>query len=256
MYRRVRMELSGSPSTEEEQSQLRAMKSWTEFFGKEYSPIVSNFNGQCQIKIVCTKCNNVSERYEPWLMLKAPIPGAEVEGGRAPTLTECLDSAFETETIDDYACEKCKEKTQAKKSERISRLPPVTIVSIKRFTNAGHKVRGRIPWNLDALDFAPWYAFTRDPFKNSAAESEYVTYAVIEHHGSTHGGHYRMYARHHDDTWYEYDDSSVRTVPPENVITPDSYIALMMPKARMGAMCKDMDSAIEQFRKLGVAEEA
>lgn len=249
MYRRVRMEVSGSGSTADERSQIKSLTSWTEFFSREYSPIVSNFNGQYQIKITCNGCGNVSERYEPWLMLKAPIPGADVVGGPAPTMKACLDSAFESEVIEDYACDACKSKQRATKTERISRLPPVTIVSIKRFTNAGHKVRGYIPWDLDNLDFAPWLAFGRDPFSNKSYESQYATFAVIEHHGSTFGGHYRMFARDHTNAWIEYDDSSVSTVTPDRVITPDSYVMLMMPKAAMEHMAETMDTAIAKYRE-------
>ncbi len=248
MYRRVRMDVSGTASTEEEHSHMKALKSWGEFFSREYSPIVSNFNGQYQIKITCSNCGNISERYEPWLMLKAPIPGADKVGGPAPTMKACLDSAFEAETIDDYACEKCKSKQRATKTEKISRLPPITILSIKRFTNEGHKVRGLIPWDLDSLDFSPWMAFGRNPFSDSRATNDYMTYAVIEHHGGTQFGHYRMYARHLDNTWAEYDDSSVTPVAPERVITPDSYIAFLMPRTQVEAMNAAMASSIRDIR--------
>jgi ubiquitin C-terminal hydrolase len=258
MYRKVRMEVSGTAVSDEEQSHVKALRSWSEFFGREYSPIVSNFNGQYQIKVTCTNCGNVSERYEPWLMIKAPIPGADVVGGPAPSLRTCLDSAFEPETIDDYACEKCASKQRATKTECISRLPPVTIVSIKRFTNAGHKVRGLIPWDLDSLDFSPWLAFGRDPFSNAPYNAEYMTYAVIEHHGSTFGGHYRMYARRGAgaDAWTEYDDSSAIHVSPDRVVTPDSYILLLMPKASAEHMSTTMDAAIARYRSRMTETEA
>jgi ubiquitin carboxyl-terminal hydrolase 19 len=111
---------------------------------------------------------------------------------------------------------------------RISRLPPITIVTVKRFTNAGRKVRGTIDWNLSETDYSPYMAFRRDPFSDTRRPPIYETFAVIEHHGSSRGGHYRMYAK--QDTWFEYDDDSVRNVHPDSVITADSYIAFMMPK--------------------------
>lgn len=260
LYRRVRMEVAGSASSAEETSQLKAIQSWAEFFGKEYSPIISQFNGQTQIRIICTNCENVSERYEPWLMLKAPIPGGDKVGALAPTLKTCLDSAHEEETIDDYMCDKCKGRHKAKLQHKISKLPGVAIVSLKRFTNMGHKVRGRIEWNLDDVDFAPWMAFERNPFTNSHdSETHYETYAVIEHHGSLHGGHYRMYARESATTWLEYDDSSVRAVPPEHVVTPDSYIALMVPKntsIRQRNHFRSLVDGIRTHRNPHVAREA
>ena len=264
MYRRVRMEVSGTASTDEEGSHVKAIKSWADFFSREYSPIVNNFNGQYQIKITCEKCGNVSERYEPWLMIKAPIPGADKVGAPAPTMSRCLDAAFESETISDYACEKCATKTTAILQHKISRLPPVVILSLKRFTNTGLKVRGQIGWSLDEMDYSPWMAFRRDPFSDSRDAPIYTTFAVIEHHGSTHGGHYRMYARDLPTAdsgsaaseWSEYDDSSVRTVAPEHVVTPDSYIALMVPKARADDMYEAMRGRISSARRASASATA
>ena len=247
LYRKVRMTVSGNASNKDEVSQAKALASWSSFFGKEYSPIVNYFNGQTQICVQCNTCKTVSERYEPWLMLKAPIPGSETVGGPAPTMETCLEAAFVSETLDDYACDVCKSKQKATITNRISRLPPVVILSVKRFTNMGHKVRGRIGWDLDALDFTPQMAFTRDPFTNVRSSPIYETYAVIEHHGSTHGGHYIMFAKQ-DGAWYEYDDNTVTISTPERVVSPDSYIAMLVPKASASAMAEDFKSHILSFR--------
>jgi ubiquitin carboxyl-terminal hydrolase 8 len=251
-YHKVTMTVSGRAGNDGEISQTRALESWSSFFTKEYSPIVENFNGQTQIKVVCNDCGNISERYEPWLMIKAPIPGADVVGGPAPHMTSCLNAAFETETLDDYDCEKCKTKTRATLRHQISRLPPVVILSLKRFTNRGHKVTGFIPWDLDGLDFAAWMAFDRDPFRDIRAETQYKTISVIEHQGGTHGGHYRMYNRNAAaNTWEEYDDASVRTVAPENVITPQSYIAVMIRANEYEERYADMRTTIDALRATG-----
>jgi len=249
LSRRVAMDILGEASSEEEESQNKALRSWGAFFAKEYSPIVHHFNGQMQIRIVCSKCNTSSERYEPWLMLKAPIPGADTAGSAIPTMDTCLNSAFAEEVIEDYSCETCKSKQKATIHNKISRLPPVTILTLKRFTNGGQKVRGRIPWDLESLDFAKWTAFRRDPFVEEDVDmvTEYKTFAVIEHQGSTRGGHYRMYARQ-GDAWNEYDDSSVRTVHPEHVVTADSYIAILLPKETAESMIVRNDRFIQKFR--------
>jgi len=121
------------------------------------------------------------------------------------------------------------------------------ILSVKRFTNTGRKVRGRIPWDLDSLDFSPQMAFGRDPFTNTRGAPIYETYAVIEHHGSTHGGHYIMFAKQ-DNMWYEYDDNSVSASAPERVVSPDSYILMLVPKAKASSMSEDFRSHILSFR--------
>lgn len=247
MYRRVRMTVAGEASNKAEESQFKALHSWATFFGKEYSPIVDCFNGQTQICVECAECHTVSERFEPWLMLKAPIPGSETIGGPAPSMEECLKAGFVSETIDDYACDTCKSKQKATITNRISRLPPVVILSVKRFTNMGRKVRGKIGWDLDALDFTPQMAFTRDPFSNRPVNTLYETYAVIEHHGSTHGGHYTMFAKQ-GGRWFEYDDSNITASSPERVVSPDSYIAMLVPKDRSAAMTAQFEAKILEFR--------
>lgn len=288
MYRTVRMEVAGDATTAEEASQIAAMKSWADFFAREYSPIISKFNGQTQIVITCSACGNISERFEPWLMLKAPIPGAEKHGVTAPTLLQCLEHGFAEEIIEGYSCEKClaahmrtalettpltgtedEQNAQKKRLEatfsrpnatmrsRISHLPPVVILTIKRFTNSGHKVRGLIDWNVDGLDFRPFMAFHGDPM-GTGEGTVYETYAIIEQIGTLHGGHYRMCARENETTWIGYDDSSVSAVPASHVVTPDSYVAFLTPSSTASSMRGEMAAyiAAQRAHMATVAEEA
>jgi ubiquitin C-terminal hydrolase len=290
MYRSVRMEVAGEATTPEEVSQIAALKSWSDFFAREYSPIISNFNGQTQIRITCSVCGNISERYEPWLMLKAPIPGADKHGAAAPTLIQCLDHGFAEETIDGYSCEKClaahmsaalaatplagtedEQKAQKKALEsafvrpaatmrsRISHLPPVVILTIKRFTNSGHKVRGPIEWDIDGLDFRPFMAFHSDPL-GSGSGTVYETFAIIEQVGNLHGGHYRMFARENEATWLVYDDNTVGAVPASHVVTADSYVAFLTPSSAAAGMRAEMAAHVAAQRAhmavSGAAEEA
>ena len=235
MYSPVEMVIGGDPvTTPAEISQRKALESWIAFHKKEYSPIVETFNGLMQTIVTCSTCGTESERFEPNLMLKPPIPGARAAGGPPPTLIECMEDGFAPEEIPDYHCLRCEKKGMAIKRERIARLPPVQLVAIKRFINLGpqgtiqRKVRGRIPWNLDAFDFSPWCAFSRNPFTAHKESKVYRTEAIIEHHGSMGGGHYLMYNRT-SEGWVQCDDSSVMAVPAESVITEDSYIAIMVP---------------------------
>ena len=247
MYRRVGMDVTGVANTIEEAQQLRALTSWSDFYRKEYSDIVANFHGQTQAKITCSVCGTISERYEPWIMIKCPIPGANIVGGPVPILKICLDGAFDSEDIEDYHCDICHVKTKATLRTRISRLPPTLILSFKRFTNDNLKVRGKIEWDLESTDFTPWMAFPRDPFKGGRDHPIYESYAVIEHLGSARGGHYRMYGRQNAD-WIEYDDDSARTIPSESVITGDSYIVFMTLKRSFEHDKKDFAEHIRAIR--------
>ena len=255
MSRPVTMEYSGEHTTDSQKSQMAALKSWATYYSKEYSEIIRDFQGQTRITIKCEVCGNETERFEPYLMVKAPIPGAAVSGAAAPTGAECVNLAFTPETIPDYVCTPCGTRTRAVKRESISRLPPVSLVSFKRFVNVpvppfGHelrKVRGRIDWDLDAFDMAPWMAFPRNPFTGTAEPSVMTTMAVIEHWGSMRGGHYRMFART-TTGWICCDDSSVSVVPQSEVITDDSYVAFMMPRHKVREHMAAFEAAVDALR--------
>ena len=258
LYQKVNMRVIGNSSNCEEVSQIKAIESWASSFEKEYSPIIQNFYGQTQICIRCEQCKTVSERYEPWMILKVPIPGGNVQGGPVPNLDNCVEAAFANDSIDDFHCNTCSNENAKKNgvmtpikgkaiiTNRISRLPPVVILSIKRFTNEGHKVRGKIDWNLDTIDLSPVMAFSRNPF-NDMDLPKYETYAVIEHHGSLQGGHYTMYAKQNNE-WLEYDDNSITNVTPDRVVSADSYIMFLLPKEKSLQMNVNFAKIVKSYR--------
>lgn len=238
VYRKVDIVIDGQPRNAEERAQMKALESWSSFFAKEYSPVVEHFYGQTQARIQCKTCKNISDRYEPWSSLKVPIPGAEVPGGDAPSLVEALNYMFKTEEIEDYACDHCNSKQPALKQERISKLPNILTLSLKRFTNRGQKIRGLISWDLETMQFDPWMAFGRSPFTGRRGYDSFRTFAVIEHQGSSYGGHYHMYARSMNvgtSDWKNYDDCAIRSVDASAVISPDSYIMFMVPVEKPSA---------------------
>ena len=261
MYKTVTMSITGQTSTCEEVSQIKAIESWATYFGKEYSPIIQNFYGQTQICVQCDTCKSKTERFEPWLMIKSPIPGGEKVGQASPSLDTCLLAAFESEVLEDYECTVCSQRAghkvngKATITNRISRLPPVVILSIKRFTNEGNKVRGRLAWDLDSFDLRPVFAFSRNPFGDEPVSTEYETFAVIEHHGSLQGGHYTMFGRQ-GDAWYEYDDNTITDATPDRVVSADSYVVFMMPKQEKQRLQAAFAESVQSLRMRSSAKEA
>ncbi len=228
IYRRVRITIHGIPESPEQASQIKALTSWSTFFAKEYSPIVENMYGQTQACIVCRRCGTRSERYEPWLMLKVPIPGGDTAGSDVPTFADCMNAAYHSEEIEEYQCDVCNSKESAVLHTRISKFPALLLMTFKRFTNTGRKIRGLVDWNTESMDLRQWAAFKECPFSETH-RTEYRTIAVIEHLGSLHGGHYRMFGRgaaaeEAEGTWWECDDESVR--PGQSIVSADSYIVV------------------------------
>lgn len=219
--REVRMDIAGEAVTADQAELIKSLESWGTFFSKEYSPLIDAFYGQTQTKLVCTGCKQCSTRYEPWSVLKVEIPGAEKAGAPAPTLAECVASAFATETLDDYVCDGCKEKGTTRKMTSISRFPKHLILSLKRFTNTGAKVRARIPYDPDSIDLAAFMAWS-----SIQSKPAYRVMSTVEHLGSSRGGHYIMRARE-EDAWRIYDDERVGVCKEGGVAGPDTYMLFL-----------------------------
>ena len=255
MYKNVIMQVIGKAANPEEQAYIKAIESWNTFFAKEYSPIVDSYHGQTQTEVICEACKAVSTRYEPWLMLKVPLPGGEMPNRTTidATLIDCLNLAFVDESLDDYQCDACKTKGPATIRNRISRLPDNIILTFKRFTNTMQKVAGKVAWDSEQFDFRPWMAFKGDPFNKIYIPPIYETTALIEQQGSFRGGHYRMYAKQ-EQQWYEYDDNAIRNVPGETAAHCDTYIAFLSRKNKVESMNTHMQHQVQLLRAAQVVK--
>ncbi|KAG5853816.1 hypothetical protein ANANG_G00030530 [Anguilla anguilla] len=124
-------------------------------------------------------------------------------------------------------------------------LPDILILHLKRFRQVGerrNKLSTLVRFPLAGLDMAPhvvkrsqgarglgpWpsaWKHPHSPDSCSPPDFLYDLYAVCNHHGGMHGGHYTAYCRNSvDGQWYGYDDSSVDLVPEEEICTRGAYI--------------------------------
>jgi ubiquitin C-terminal hydrolase len=221
--REVRMDISGAAITTDQKELIQSLESWATFFRKEYSPLVDAFYGQTQTKVCCTDCKTCSTRYEPWGVLKVEIPGAEKAGSQAPTLQECIASAFGSEMLEGYKCDNCKKEGTSRKATAISRYPRNLILSLKRFTNAGAKVRARIPYDENMIDMSSWASWS-----SLSGNPKYRVMSTIEHLGSSRGGHYIMRTRDEaEGKWYIYDDGAVSECREGGAAGPDTYVLFL-----------------------------
>jgi len=216
--RKVKMDVVGTPKSQEDSHQIKALNAWAQFYATGYSPVIENFFGQTMTLTVCKNCNNTNSRFEPWMMIKAPI-----NKNSDQSLTSCVEKAFDKEILSDYQCDKCKVRGQTHLENTISKLPPTLIVSLKRFDNNNNKISTKIDVDLDKTDFRKWISF---PSVAKHISTEYSVFAAIEHHGGSRGGHYISFVKH-DNSWICYDDQQIREVSLENVINNDTYVLFM-----------------------------
>ncbi|XP_076027254.1 ubiquitin carboxyl-terminal hydrolase 43a [Genypterus blacodes] len=171
------------------------------------------------------------------------------------TLDECFQLYTKEEQLapdDAWKCPHCKQLQQGMVKMSLWTLPDILILHLKRFRQVGerrNKLSTLVRFPLTGLDMAPHVVKRSQSMKNlnmgawpaswkqTSAQSHqpsdlhlphdylYDLYAVCNHHGGMHGGHYTAYCRNSvDGLWYSYDDSSVDLVPDEEVCTRGAYI--------------------------------
>ncbi|CAJ1053604.1 ubiquitin carboxyl-terminal hydrolase 43a [Xyrichtys novacula] len=171
------------------------------------------------------------------------------------TLDECFQLYTKEEQLapdDAWKCPHCKQLQQGMVKMSLWTLPDILILHLKRFRQVGerrNKLSTLVRFPLTGLDMAPHVVKRSQSMKNvnlGAWSSSwkpssnqyhqpadltlphdylYDLYAVCNHHGGMHGGHYTAYCRNSVDAqWYSYDDSSVDLVPEEEVSTRGAYI--------------------------------
>jgi len=101
--------------------------------------------------------------------------------------------------------------------------PPILIVHLKRFSlynNRWIKSNRLVNFPLQFLDASSWLV------EKPSTPMLYDLYACINHFGRLGGGHYTAYCIHKDhNTWYNFDDSSVKPVEDLAQITsPATYL--------------------------------
>ncbi|XP_044045787.1 ubiquitin carboxyl-terminal hydrolase 43a [Siniperca chuatsi] len=171
------------------------------------------------------------------------------------TLDECFQLYTKEEQLapdDAWKCPHCKQLQQGMVKMSLWTLPDILILHLKRFRQVGerrNKLSTLVRFPLTGLDMAPHVVKRSQSMRNlnSGAwptswkqhsgqhhqpadmilphDYLYDLYAVCNHHGGMHGGHYTAYCRNSvDGQWYSYDDSSVDLVPEEEVCTRGAYI--------------------------------
>jgi ubiquitin carboxyl-terminal hydrolase 48 len=204
------------------------------------------FQGETTYETTCMKCGNVTKRCEGFMDLNLPIVGrASVEEDnnknednnnsssglkrkkpKKGTFEEafdqvadsdvqfCLDQCMQAEFLDgdnQYFCEKCNGKQDAKRVPKLTELPPVLNVQLSRYVFDRKQF---VKKKLTDKVLLP-SVLEVDGANNAPQKKSYVLCGVMRHQGtSAHSGHYIAEAM--DWTtglWYEFNDEIVKVLP-------------------------------------------
>ncbi|XP_018398143.1 PREDICTED: ubiquitin carboxyl-terminal hydrolase 36-like [Cyphomyrmex costatus] len=187
-------------------------------YSKETTPINQIFGGYIRTEVKCLQCQHVSTTFQHFQDLLVDIR-------KANTLDEALNSYFSREQLDnnDYKCEACKRRVPATKQFTLERPPKVLCVQLKRFSFLGGKISRHIGFK-QTIDMGQY--LWREPGE-SPKPLTYKLMSMVTHMGpSVNCGHYTAIAQVSSGQYYSYDDSCVRPISLNNVLSTNAYIMI------------------------------
>ncbi|ROT36244.1 cysteine proteinase [Sodiomyces alkalinus F11] len=200
-------------------SLLQGAHEWWENHSKTNRSIVDRYWRNLEVQITtCTRCSSRSYRWAPAEMVVATISAKSTS-----TLETCLSTSMAPEVLDDYQCDKCKGKHEARLERKLARLPELLCIHLNRFTYGGGGVQkncSKVTWDFNSLNMEPFFIPREDRKLPAGMETgpafqapfAYECYAVVTHAGATlHSGHYYTYVRApNSPDWYHLNDSVVK----------------------------------------------
>ena len=135
-------------------------------------------------------------------------------------LVELLNNFKEIEKLskdNQWYCPKCKQFQLADKKMELYSVNEVIIIHLKRFRN-NRKIENFVEFPLEGLDLT-------DYLPQKEEKSIYDLFAVANHVGGLHGGHYFAYCKNSiDNGWYEFNDSNVSKIEEKKVVSDNAYV--------------------------------
>jgi ubiquitin C-terminal hydrolase len=204
---------------------IPAVKAWCAHWANDYSPLVKMIFGLDRVTITCGGCGTRSVRWEVFNTLRAPVPS---EG---QTILEALLAERGPQTVDEYACDTCKARSEADSArpsatitQEIWRMPRNLIVMFRRFDEQRRKIMSVLNYDGEAAKFADLFAADTT---DESREWTYGPIGTLDHHGSHFGGHYTAQAYNFvEKSWWHYDDGNATKMRDGPAFGRSSYVVV------------------------------
>ena len=214
IMREVNMNINGNIITNKDKIAKECFTMMKNMYKKEYSELLDIFYG---IHVSNTKGDNneiLGSNPEPFLMLDLPIP----KESRQLNIIDCFNVYTKNEELEEknqYINDDGKRVLS--KQILFWSLPSILIVTLKRFNNAATKDDTFVHFPLEDLDLSKYIiGYDKDSFK-------YDLYGIGNHRGGVCGGHYYAYVKTPNESWYEFNDSSVKKIDISNKVSSEAY---------------------------------
>ncbi|CAL1714070.1 unnamed protein product [Somion occarium] len=218
---------------------IASEQEWQLYRMRNDSLVVDLFQGQFRNRLECLTCHKTSTTYNSFMYLTLPIPSTR--GSSRASLHQCLDAFVREEVMeksDAWHCPNCKTLRKATKRLSLSRLPPVLLVHLKRFSHKGHftdKIETFVDFPMKGLDLtnympsplppgvSPAQPLSPDDPRAQIPPYRYDLYAVTNHFGTLSSGHYTAFISSRGG-WLYCDDSRISSADPKDVVGKPAYV--------------------------------
>lgn len=191
---------------------LHGMRShWKIMVADKNCDLTMNVIGQNTFLTQCHACDHVSQSFDVFLAMPLFL-----RSGTACLQAQIDDQSNHAETLDGFSCERCRQRTFARRECKVSMLPTILIVQVMRFQEM-RKDSGAISIEED-IDLASMCL--------KHGHSKYRLSGMVCHQGSSQcGGHYYAVCRIPGERWAVFDDDSVsEDVQVQDVHRGDPYL--------------------------------
>ena len=143
------------------------------------------------------------------------------------TLDDCFNLYTMEENLEsgnEYFCKNCKNNVNAKKKLDFFYLPKILCICISRFQKRGDhfsKNEQYVEFPVINLNMNKYIVYKDE---NSDKNYIYDVFAVSQHYGSRHQGHYTAICKNYDGNWYSYDDENCYKTEEKKVCTKNAYV--------------------------------
>jgi ubiquitin carboxyl-terminal hydrolase 8 len=216
LSRKVNMTINGVSENETDGMAIKCYEMIKNMYQREYSEILPLLFGTHVSQIVSPKTKKIlSNSPEPYFMVELPI------SNKTKNLTDCFKLYSNPETLEGdeaWYNETTKKKETVHKQMVFWNFPEILVITLKRFTNNSKKINNLIEAPLENFDLSSFVnGYNKETFI-------YDLYGVGNHIGNSMGGHYFAYVKTEKNNWYEFNDTNVKPINKENIITPRAYV--------------------------------
>ncbi|XP_075764142.1 ubiquitin carboxyl-terminal hydrolase 21 isoform X1 [Pelodiscus sinensis] len=199
----------------------RANLMWKRYLEREDSKIVDLFVGQLKSCLKCQACGYRSTTFEVFCDLSLPIPKKGFAGGKV-SLLDCFSLFTKEEELDSEnapVCDKCRQRTRSTKKLTIQRFPRILVLHLNRFSTTRYSIKKCSVF----VDFPLQRLNLKEFASEKAGNPVYKLYALCNHSGSVHYGHYTAFCRDQSG-WRVYNDSRVSPLSENQVPSSEGYV--------------------------------